>query len=177
MVTLLNVPAEVAQAISAASTIEGLAEVAQAIPATVFTAGNRTPLDAPGVFEALARAFELTHDGAESAPARRVIASHLSALVSGSRSHGMVSGDNRPREWSQGHTFTPIALGSLGGVLTGIYDLQRSLRRAAETLTPEGGARLKALVWSLDAILKAVVYRAETLDVSDFDDEVGTETF
>jgi hypothetical protein len=177
MVTLLVVPASVAQAIAAAATVEELATLAQSVPATTFTAGNRTPLDGPGVFEALARAFELTHNASESAPERRVIAAHLSALVAGSRSHGMVRGDVRSREWAPGHTFNAIATGSLGGVLTGIYDLQRSLRAAAANLTPEGESRLKALVWSLDAVLKAVVYRPETLDVSDFDDDLPGETY
>jgi hypothetical protein len=176
MVTLLVVPSPVSAAIAAATSIEECASIAQSIPASSFTANNRTPLDACGVFECLTKALELTHAGVDSAPAKRVVASFLTALVSGSRAHGMIVGDSRARVWSEGHVWNPIATGSLGGVLTGVYDTQRALRKAAETLTPEGAARVRSLVFSIDSILKAVVYRPEQVDLSDFDD-LADETF
>ena len=177
MVTLLIVPADVASAIASASSIEELAVVAQSVPASSFTPGNRTPLDAAGVFEALCRGLELVHDSSESAPAQRVIRKHLDALVMGSRAHGMVAGDVRARVWAPGHVWNPISVGSLGGVLSNLYDAQRAYSAASQTLSDEGRKSLRSLLYSIDSVVKAIVYRTEPLDVSDFDDLELAETF
>jgi len=169
MVTLLVVPGPVASAIAAASSIEELASIAQGIPATVFTSGNRTPLDASGVFEALAKALELAHADAGTAAEQKVYYNFLNCLVEGSRSHGASLGEVRPRQWTPNHQWNAIAVGSLGGILSNVYDLQRRYKSAAETLTPQGAARLRNLLYSVDRLLKAVVYREAEIDVAGFD--------
>jgi hypothetical protein len=169
MVTLLVVPGPIASAIRDASTIEELASISQAIPASVFTSGNRTPLDASGVFECLCRGLELAHADAGTAAEQKVYYNFLNCLVEGSRSHGAIQGEVRPRQWTQNHPWNPIAKGSLGGILSGVYELQKRYHSAAETLTPEGRKALKTLLYSIDRLIKAVVYREQTLDVADFD--------
>ena len=176
MVTLLVVPSTVSSAIADATTIEALASISQSIPSTVLTAGNRTPLDAPGVFECAVRALEVLHESNESAPAKRVIARHLTALVQGSRAHGMVTGDTRAREWAPGHAWNAIAEGSLGGIMSNVYDLQRGYSKSSESLSETGRKALKSLLFAIDSVIKAVVYRPETLDLDGFEDESG-ETF